>query len=239
MLTKILKATLLSVMISGGAVHAAEVAGKVSANGNVQLVRAGTAKSVSNSSVVYLTDDQVVTGKKSTANLLLQSDKPLLSVFPNSKFAVSQTKPLSVQLGSGDFTGSFKPSQTLSINTSGSSASVKALTSGELSASSVKGQLSLIATSGSFNVTDSSGVSRTIDATQQNALLITPDQSKYVKVALQLPGCTSTASAFYCQPAFVSGAIATLAAAGIIATVVAVEVSNDDDDDAPTSPAIS
>lgn len=234
MLTKILKATLLSVMISGGAVHAAEVAGKVSANGNVQLVRAGTAKSVSNSSVVYLTDDQVVTGKKSSANLLLQSDKPLLSVFPNSKFAVNQTKPLSVQLGSGDFTGSFKPSQTLSINTSESSASVKALTLGELSASSVKGQLSLVATSGSFNVTDSSGVSRTIDATQQNALLITPDQSKYVKVARQFEGCIFESATYLCTPA---GA-ALVAASAIVATVVIIEVSNDDDnnDVAQTSP---
>ena len=226
MISNAIKVSLISLAVSAAGAHAAEVAGTVNSKGNVEVVRSGVSQSLNNTSAAYMINDQLVTSKKASASVTLKNEKPQLSIFPETKVSVNQSSPLGVALQSGTVTASFKPAQSMSINTPNSSVSAKALSAGELVMSSEGGKLAVAAKSGSFNITDANGVTRTVTAADKQALLIGQNESKMVNVAGLLGSGNNAVIA------------AALVAAGII-TAVAVAETSDDDDDAPASPVLN
>ena len=223
MFTKVLKISLLSLAVSAAGANAAQVAGTVNSKGNVEIVRSGVSQSLNNSSAAYMINDQLVTSKKAAASVFLKGQKPLLNILPETNVSVSQSSPLGVALKSGTVSATFKPAQTLSINSPESFVSAKALTSGELVAISESGQLVVTAKSGSFNITDANGVTKVLNAADKKALVVGQGNAQMVNVAALIQNGS---------PALLYG----LGVAAIIGTVVAIEASNDDDDDA-VSPA--
>ena len=222
MFTKVLKISLLSLAVSAAGANAAQVAGTVNSKGNVEIVRSGVSQSLNNSSAAYMINDQLVTSKKAAASVFLKGQKPLLNILPETNVSVSQSSPLGVALKSGTVSATFKPAQTLSINSPESFVSAKALTSGELVAISESGQLVVTAKSGSFNITDANGVTKVLNAADKKALVVGQGNAQMVNVAALIQNGS---------PALLYG----LGVAAIIGTVVAIEANNDDDDAA--SPA--
>ena len=228
MFTKVLKISLLSLAVSAAGANAAQVAGTVNSKGNVEIVRSGVSQSLNNSSAAYMINDQLVTSKKAAASVFLKGQKPLLNISPETSVSVSQSSPLGVALESGTVSAIFKPAQTLSINTPNSFVSAKAVSAGELVVISEGGKLAVAAKSGSFSLTDATGITRTVSAADKKALVIGQGKSEMIDVNALVTffGAAS--------PAYVAGVIAALAAVGIVATAVVSETTNDDEAASPS-----
>ena len=224
----IFKMTMLATFLAAGSyAQASQTLGKVSAAGHVDLVRSGVVSPVGQTPSLYMLNDQVVTHAKSTANLSTMKQNDRLIVTPTSKFSVVNASPLAVNIQKGGFgLELIKKGETAKVESPNTFFSVLTLEPGSLAVATEAKQTSIAATSGKFQITDQSGVTRIIEAGKLNTLILgINNDPKLLNVDLK----SISSNLGIPLPGLVAG----LSLVALVTTVAVIETTNSDDDDDP------